>query len=1062
MNEKNKRCLQQGIATLATLTLSAGLVTVAQGSAFAADEKVTVDFSQETGPVYGGATGMLYGLSDDEVPTSAVVAGARPRTVTQMPEGGLQHPNGGALTVSDTFFESNGEDILINIQDQYPKWGYANAADPQNTYPGQADYLAKVRTVVEKVKAEADPEDLDRYVFTPFNEPDWIWYGDWQNRKAQFFADWKAAYALIHEILPGARIAGAGESQYHRDRTTDFLTFAAQNNVLPDIYTWHELDNQDLADYRGNYAHFRALENTLGIDHLPINVTEYGGRNDTGVPGRMIQWISMFEDTKVDANVAYWTYAGNLNDHTAQANGGNGAWWLLKWYADLTGETVNLTPPAKSSPGTLQGVASVDEHKKLATVLLGGGSSNINLDLQNLDTSVFGDKVDIRVARTGFSGQEGFAQQPSTILAQSVSLTEGDAAITIPNSQVMDAYQVIITPASGEEPQANTPWTVTTEAENTTLSGGVQSYDKSGGAQATSGNRDVGNLGGTRAALDWSIEVPRDGTYRLGIFNGTGDKPSAADASTKTGRHALFVDGGLNQVVQYESTLNYVYKGRTDVLVDLKAGTHTFSLRTSADGGLTALPGSNMALDKFDLTEVTGPETATYPAIAARTTGQFAPVLGEDGFAGGVTLSEGAASEFFLSAAESGYYDVTLDYDAATTEDLNVTLNGRSIAGIRAENPGETKSTATVHLERGIQRVVISGSDGTTLDGITVTRNKEADRNITTIEAEDPRVIKSQGVTVENAPAVYGSNVSGQFTGWLTAGRTLTIPRPEGADAGQYNLMVRYANAEKYTGHPYNTDVITRTADVTEAGTNNTTTGQFRHNYSYYNFWWHSVPLNLTTDDSALTVGNPTGNAPNIDSFQLARLIAGVTNTTEADTTAPTTEVTLDPAQATGANGWHTQPVTVTATASDDIDANPVIEGSQDGTTWAAFSNNTVLEDGVHTWSFRAVDASGNTSEVTTATVKVDATVPTVSGTSTPSRTITLTGDDATSGVARIEWRQGTSDNWMTYSGPARIPNGKNTDTVTVRAIDNAGLVSEAIELDLRNGKSKAAPGRNK
>ena len=866
---------QRGLAAVSVITLGISLLTPSS-PAVAVAETVVVNFSASTGPVHGGATGMLYGLSDDGIPSTPVVAGANPHTVTQMPEGGLQHPNGGALTVADTFFGAGGEDILINIQDQYPKWGYANAEDPQNTYPGQADFLSKVQTVVEKVKAEAEPTQLDQFVFTPFNEPDWIWYGDWATRKQQFFDDCTAAYNLIHSILPGARIAGVGESQYHRDRTTDFLTFAAANSVLPDIYTWHELDNSDLAAYRGNYEHFRALENTLGIVRMPINVTEYGGRNDTGVPGRMIQWISMFEDTKVDANVAYWTYAGNLNDHAVQANGGNGAWWLLKWYADLAGETVSLTPPQVSTPGTLQGVASIDREKKVGTVLLGGGGNDIALDLGALDSDIFGAVVDITVERTSFSGQEGFATQPAVIQSERVAIGNGNVNITIPNGQVMDAYRVLITPAAASAPTVNAPWTTSVEAEDAVLRGGARSYDKSGGWQGTSGNRDVGNLGGNNAALDWTIDVPRDGTYTLGIFYGTGDKISPDDASIKSGRHALFVDGALDQIVQYESTLAYTYKGRADVTLELAAGTHPFSLRTSADGGVTKLPGSNLALDKFDFTEVTGAETATYPAVLARTTGVTPVSPGVGASLARVELGEGTAAEFFLGAADNGYYDVTVDYAAAGATALPVTLNGRVIGGLGSEGAGGWSSTATVNLAEGIQSLQISGAAGLQLDQVRVTRNAGADSNIATIEAEDASVAKSPGVTVETPAEAYGSNVSGQLVGWLTAGRTLTIPRPIGAGAGEYNLLVRYANAEKYTGHPYNTDVITRTATVSEAGSGNSVNGNFRHNYS---FWWQNVAINLASDDAPLVFGNPTGNAPNVDTFQLARFVVGVTNT---------------------------------------------------------------------------------------------------------------------------------------------------------------------------------------
>ena len=91
--------------------------------------------------------------------------------------------------------------------------------------------------------------------------------------------------------------------------------------------------------------------------------------------------------------------------------------------------------------------------------------------------------------------------------------------------------------------------------------------------------------------------------------------------------------------------------------------------------------------------------------------------------------------------------------------------------------------------------------------------------------------------------------------------------------------MVSYANADKFTGHPYNTDVLTRTARITESGGSGQAVGQFRHNYSYYSFWWQAVPIDLSTSSGSLVFGPTSGDAPNVDAFQIARLVTGVSNT---------------------------------------------------------------------------------------------------------------------------------------------------------------------------------------
>ena len=848
--------------------------------AAAAVEIVSVDFSTSTGAVKSGATGMLYGLSDPGVPSDAVVSGVRPRTVTQMPEGGLQHPNGGAITVYDSFIRSGGTDIYINIQDQYPKWYYANAADPAGTYPGQTDYLEKVRAVVQKVKDTVPVDRLSRYVFTPFNEPDGgNWYADWTTRRTQFFADYDKAYDLIRSIIPGARIAADGASAYHENRVDDLLVHAQQTSRVPDVFTWHELSDNSLRDFPGHLAHFRSVENRLGIADLPVNITEYANRDDMGVPGQMIQWISMFENAKVDAQTAYWSYAGNLNDASAQTNGGNGSWWLMKWYADLSGNTAPVTVPRPAMPFTTQGVATLDSNKRIASILLGGGTADITVQLNGLNPTTFGSAVDVRVSQVGFSGQEGFAPQPPVVLAKQVSLSGGTAQITIPNNNSMNAFQVTVRSAGAVSPATTAKWSSTLEAENAVLAGGATVYVQNGDfTYAASGGRDVGNLGGAGASATWNVTVPRAGRYDLSVLYGTGQKPFDADPSLSSGRHALFVDGTLNQIVQYESTLSYLYRGKINVKVDLATGTHALSIRTSIDGQ-TVLPGSNLALDRFDLTDASTSENSTYPATEARTTGttSIQPTMGTLG--GRLTLAANSSAEYFLTAAEDGYYDLSIDWAAAAANSaIGLTLNGRDIAGLRSTATGQSRSVVTVHLAKGIQQLLLAAPTSRTVDLVSLTRNAAADSQVATIQAESSAVTRSAGVTTETPAAAYGSNVTGQYAGWLTAGRSITIPRPAGGTTGQYNLLVKYANADKFTGHPYNTDVITRSAVVTEQSSGRSVTGKFRHNYSYYSFWTQNVPLELASASSALTFGNPSGNAPNVDSFQLAKLVTAVTN----------------------------------------------------------------------------------------------------------------------------------------------------------------------------------------
>ncbi len=821
------------------LTLASLLVlTTLSPTAAAATETLNVDLSATTGAFHGGATGILYGLGDPGVPSQDVIAGMRPRTISQKAPDGDQHPNGDALKVADGFFAAGGTDVHIYTQDTYSKWPYEDL--------GIDDYLARLRPQVEKVAARPD---RDRFVWTIFNEPDGIWYSDWANKKQKFFSDWTRAYRLVRSILPNARITGIGETQYRADHLREFLTYAKANDVLPDITTWHELGPDSLASYRSHYADYRAIERSLGITPRQICINEYSNRRDTSVPGQMIQWITMLEDTKVDGQLAYWSLAGNLSDNAVRAGRANGGWWLTKWYADLAGETVRVTPPRPNTRDSLQGLATRSGAK--ATVLLGGTTSDVNVAVSGVDARVFGSQVDVRVSKTTWSGYEGDAGQPPVVTASRVPVVNGKVSVPVPGGDQLAAYQVIITRAAGAAPVANASWQASYEAESGLVENAtVYTQDDGSGSwdmamrYTTSGRKDVGSMNRADSRVTVSVTVPRTGTYRLGVLYGT---------NAFVGQQALYVDDAHVRNLTLPATLGWTYRGRYDTPIQLSAGTHRISLRTSGPGGFLGAS-SNVTLDRVDLTELTGPERTVYPLSDAR---------------GSAQLMAGRTATTYVSAAEDGYYRLTTDWTGIGRSALGLTFSGRRAAGadLVGSSTGAWSGTTTVHLKAGITELKYTntGRMPLSLGTLTVVRDTAADRHAVRVEAES-------GVLAGGAAVTAGP--WGTYVGWLGNGGTLTIPR-SGAP-GQYNLTVAYAQAEKNTGHPYNTDAVTRTLTATEAG-GKATTAPYRHNYTWDGFWPETSPIDLSTQSGALTFGNPAAWGPNVDSIQLAPLVVANT-----------------------------------------------------------------------------------------------------------------------------------------------------------------------------------------
>jgi uncharacterized repeat protein (TIGR01451 family) len=166
------------------------------------------------------------------------------------------------------------------------------------------------------------------------------------------------------------------------------------------------------------------------------------------------------------------------------------------------------------------------------------------------------------------------------------------------------------------------------------------------------------------------------------------------------------------------------------------------------------------------------------------------------------------------------------------------------------------------------------------------------------------------------------------------------------------------------------------------------------------------------------------------------------------DATNPVT--TADLSGPAGTNGWYTDSVQVTLSATDATSGVASTEYQVDGGTFQTYSGNsfTVSGDGTHTIVYYSIDNAGNQEGNETATFKIDTTKPvTTASISGPigdngwyigSVLVTLSATDATSGVAATEY-QVDGGSFLTYSGSPLTVSGDGTHTVTYYSTDNAG-----------------------
>lgn len=814
----------------------------AAGPASAADPQLlTVDLGASEGPVMLGANGALYGLSDDGVPSDAALEPLKVTSISQKPEGGAQHPNGDALTVSKSFFRNGGGEINVMMQDIYAKWPYEDL--------GIDDYLPKVDKIVKEVAA--DPNS-DRFVYIPFNEPDQIWYklgvsdqAQYEVNRDRFFKDWKTVYQRIRAIDPDARIAGPNEAAYHTRLLKDFLAFAKRENVLPQVMTWHELDSGSLRDFQAHYDDYRALEREAGIAPLKINIDEYANRRDLSVPGQLVQWVSMFERNKVYANAAYWDAAGNLSGHVVRSNIPNGGWWFFRWYAGLTGDTVKVTPPQANTIDTLQGLASLDTSRRQAQVLLGGSAGDSDVVVKNVSRSLFGRTVTATVAEAAWSGYEGQHAAPRVLARTKVQVAD-DGTVTVPlrGMHKMSAYRVVLTPGgSGTPAAASVPWSASYEAEDAAITDGkvyTQGTVSNANGYAASGTKDVGSLNAPTSKVDFTVTVPRAGTYDLAILYGN---QSGAPATQK-----LSVDGGDPVTVTYPSTENWTYRAKRDVRVELSAGTHVLTL---------AKGDAEVTLDRVDLTARTGAPSASYEATLADISGKpsydYSSSAGTG--TGALVLRSGDKAVFDVYAPRDGYYTVV----------------PRSSAPVKLDLHGETVTAAP---GRPLRLYLVAGNNR-----VTATAQQAAVRSLDvsgdgstsgTLSYEAAAATLAGGAElVDSAHASAGSYI-GRLGNSAASTAEFTVDAPR---SGRYVLVVHYAhNDRRDNGHAYNTDIMSRTADIT-VGTAAPLKATFKNTWSSDDYWTLGVPVDLKKGANKVTFGNATAWAPDIDRIELGRVV---------------------------------------------------------------------------------------------------------------------------------------------------------------------------------------------
>ena len=777
----------------------------------------TVKFDAEnlTGEVTNGASGYLYGIAEDGVPSHNMVESLDVSSVSAKTQGGLQHPIGEVGDVAPSLLRTGHCDyIVVYLQDMFSTWYYADGditeMKKNGTYDWKTFLTETYFPLVEKsINEMKDTGYADKLVYCIFNECDnGVWFGEWvkdgengwndwnEQGQKNFYEAWKMTYDYVRKLDPDAVIGGPGYYEYSSWKTDEFLKFTSENNCNPDVIIYHELGDRSIYDWEANVKDLYSIEEKYSVStDTPVIITEYGRMQDNGNPCTMLKYIVRTENTKVYSNQAYWLFADNLCSTCADYNTPNSAWWVYRWYTSMQGQTMkseikdilhsDLGKAVKEKRELryqqFMGLGTITDEKDKLSILVSGADYKGRVVVENLkDTALYGMDVEVKIEAVTYQGILGKVYEPEIVKIYSEKC--GKKLSVSLDMDEDTAYRITVTPAVMTEDFENDNLWVRFEAEHGTLLGDAYTYDS---AYATTGevNGMVGGMEKEGDGVEMTISVPKDGHYQFRIIYGkANDGQTSAD---RVNAEVKFTLDGEESVLSLPNTIRSEITSTYDFGGELKKGEHTLKF---------AHQKGTFVLDSILMRKVEFPESV-YAEKDDDRENTYLAVAPYDGY-------------FTLFTSSEGMYDI----DGAQ---VNI----------------ESDDTA-VYLRRGVNYIKAPEK---LLLNILVT-DKKGQPNV----LEPDSAVLSEGAEVKKNDFAGLNYISGISSEGGKAEYKINAP-----ETGTYKLTIAYSNNRENGVHSYNVDLIERYITVNCNG--ETKNLWCRNTYCWDTF--KSVTLDITLEE---------------------------------------------------------------------------------------------------------------------------------------------------------------------------------------------------------------------
>ncbi len=782
---KGKKILKRLIIAVVAIIL---ILAVAVGLFFLI-YKPTVSFDADhlTGDVTTGASGYLYGVAEDGVPSYNMVESLDVSTAATKTANGLQHPIADVDNVADELIAGGSCDyIIVYLQDMYSTWYYDTDNITEMKRNGTYDWKEYIEDtyfpmIKESIDTISESDYSDKIVYCLYNECDnAVWFGNWieddsnedggynlfdETGRQNFYDAWKLTYDYVKSLDEDALIGGPGYYEYSAEKISDFLKYTAEVSCTPDVLIYHELSGRSIYDWQYNVSELKEIENEYQISNdTPIIVSEYGVMEDNGNPNTMLKYITQIEYSKVYADQAYWLLANNLCNTAADYNTPNSAWWVYRWYADMEGQTMyfKISDILHSDVGKaikekrsvrykqFMGLGTLTDEKNSIDLLIAGADYNGVVKVKNLkDTELYGKDVEIKISRVTFEGLSGQVYEPEEVKSY-VAKCSDTLKIKFNDMDSNSAYHVEINIADDNSSEyENENLLQRFEFEDGTLLGNSYTYDS---AYATTGET-AGMVGGIEQegdGVELQFSVPESGEYNLKIIYGNSN-----DGETADDRVDSVVNFSVDDDESELSLPNTIKSEITSSIVltyELEKGSHVLTIT------------HNTGTTVYDslLVKKTEDDSSVYVmADADRTTD-------------GVT-------SYLAVAPEDGYYDITSEANITAAVD-------------DATFATDDSGNACIYMRRGLNYIDMQA------DEISISAAKSEDSaDVIMLDVSDAKLSGSAVLTSQNEL----NYISGITSDSGTAEFSINA-----STSGTYKLTVLYSNNEENGVHDYNVDVV--------------------------------------------------------------------------------------------------------------------------------------------------------------------------------------------------------------------------------------------------------------